>query len=262
MKIIQITDLHLVAPGTLLHGLDPLERLEKCLADVEARHGDAELCVFSGDLVDRGEAAAYDAIRERLARFALPYRLMIGNHDSRPAFRTAFPDHAVDDNGFVQSAMQCGTFTVLCLDTHVPGERHGELCGQRLAWFEERVSACAPDTALVFMHHPPFHIGIPRLDVISVTDPHGFADVAGRYRDRIRHIFFGHVHRPVFGSWHGIPHSALPAINHQVPYDPVTPAMAYSDEPPAYAVILAEDDRLIVHQEFFLHRAALPEHPA
>ena len=28
----------------------------------------------------------------------------------------------------------------------------------------------------------------------------------------------------------------------------------YSDEPPMYSVVLAEDDRLIVHGDAFLHR--------
>ena len=87
MKIIQITDLHLPAPGQSLWGLNPYERLESALADIEALHADAELCVISGDLADKGEPEAYGWLADRLASFPLKTVLMIGNHDDRAALR-------------------------------------------------------------------------------------------------------------------------------------------------------------------------------
>ncbi len=41
MKLIQITDTHLVPPGERLYGLDPRARLEACIADVNASPGAA-----------------------------------------------------------------------------------------------------------------------------------------------------------------------------------------------------------------------------
>ena len=54
MKIIVVTDLHLVPPPERIYGFDPAARLDACLKDIEALHGDAEFCVITGDLVDRG----------------------------------------------------------------------------------------------------------------------------------------------------------------------------------------------------------------
>ncbi len=258
MKLIQITDLHLATPGSLLHGLDPLDRLDRCLGDVVDRHPDADICVISGDLTDRGEPAAYQALKSRLQGFPCPVVLMLGNHDDRQNFRTAFPDHPVDGNGFVQTATSTDWGDVLCLDTLASGRREGDLCSDRLDWFRKKLENAGDRRILVFMHHPPFDIGIPRLDVIRLDQPEEFASIVSRLGQNIRHLFFGHVHRPVFGSWNRVPHSALPAINHQVPYDPVTPVMAYSNEPPAYAVVLADGETIVIHQEFFLHRDALP----
>ena len=45
MKIIQITDTHLMPRGTELHGLNPCERLEACIASIKEIHADAELCI-------------------------------------------------------------------------------------------------------------------------------------------------------------------------------------------------------------------------
>ncbi len=66
MKLIQVSDLHFVPPGKRLHGLDPRARLEAAIADINAAQGDAELCLFTGDLVDNGAPEAYAALGEAL----------------------------------------------------------------------------------------------------------------------------------------------------------------------------------------------------
>ncbi|WP_245458628.1 MULTISPECIES: metallophosphoesterase [unclassified Mesorhizobium] len=86
MKIIQLSDPHLMAPGGRLHGSDPLTRLEACLADIGRNHADADLVVISGDLTNDGDRAAYAALRQALAGLVPPCRLMLGNHDDRALF--------------------------------------------------------------------------------------------------------------------------------------------------------------------------------
>ncbi|MEP9372805.1 metallophosphoesterase [Mesorhizobium sp. KR1-2] len=127
MKIIQVTDLHLVAPGEKLFDLDPLTRLEDCIADLNSNHADADLVVFSGDLTERGEASAYASLSDRLKELAAPYRLMLGNHDDRVDFRVAFPEAPVT-GGFVQSVADLPAGRVVLLDTHEPGAVEGRLC--------------------------------------------------------------------------------------------------------------------------------------
>ena len=61
-KLIQITDPHLVRPGKLLWGLNPTERLEKCLRDIKEFHADANFCVISGDLTDDGDLVAFSIL--------------------------------------------------------------------------------------------------------------------------------------------------------------------------------------------------------
>src|ERR1700689_4557259 len=55
MKLIQITDIHLVRPGKKLFDTDPGERLRLCLADIARCHADADLVVVTGDLAHNGE---------------------------------------------------------------------------------------------------------------------------------------------------------------------------------------------------------------
>ncbi|MGI9480735.1 MAG: phosphodiesterase [Hyphomicrobiales bacterium] len=260
MKIIHITDPHLVAPGERLWGLDTFARFNACLDDVAKWHSDAEFCFISGDLTDRGNGQTYPQIAERLASFPLRTVLMIGNHDSRENFLDAFPDAPRDENGFVQEVLDTAHGRFLFLDTvSEPGNSAGWYCADRRAWFAAQLEA-APGEVYIAMHHPPFDIGISYMDRIKLEDHEAFADIAIP-SGKVRHIFFGHVHRAVFGTWRGIAYSALPGINHQVPLHRDAVGSWYSDEPPMYAIITLGDEQTLIHYDGFYDRKSLPEPP-
>ena len=91
------------------------------------------------------------------------------------------------------------------------------------------------------MHHPPFNIGIPTLDRINLQeDKLRIRQIVNDFPN-IKHLFFGHVHRSVSGSWHGISFSTLRGTNHQVQLDLKTEDyLSINHESPAYYVILLE----------------------
>ena len=251
MKIIQITDLHLVRPGELLFESDPLRRLDACIADVRANHGDADLCVFTGDLAERGEPEAYAALRERLHGLPMPVRLLLGNHDDRAAFRTTFPDVAADPHGFVQSTLDGELGRFIFLDTNQPGTHAGWYCADRQAWLRERLAEVAGRPVYLFMHHHPFPVHYRTADDTILQQSAEFAEILRGHA--VRHIFFGHVHRPIAGSWHGIPFTALRGLNHQVWLDFSPDAgLVFSMEPPAYAIALVSAAAVVVHTYDFL----------
>lgn len=158
-KIIQVSDTHFVCAGEALHGLDPRARLDACIADINANHGDAELCVFSGDLTHTGERDAYRHFRECIACIALPYRLMVGNHDDRDNLRAVFPQAPDDGGGFVQDALDFAWGRVILVDTLEPNEDWGSFCERRARWLAERLVEAADRPVYIFMHHPPLNIG-------------------------------------------------------------------------------------------------------
>lgn len=257
-KIIQITDPHLVAPGEILHGLDPHARLAACIDDILEHHGDAACCVITGDLAHRGEAAAYAALRTQIDRLPFPCFPLMGNHDVRSLFTAAFPGALDDGNGFVQGRFDLDDSTLLMLDTLDEGRNGGLYCEQRQDWLNRELSRLGERTVYLFMHHPPFDIGIPCLDRIGLSNPQPFIRLAQERRN-LRHLFFGHVHRPVCGSWRGIPFSTMRGLNHQVPFDlhTISP-VPKSHEPPAYAVVFLAQDQVTVHFHDYLDKSTLP----
>lgn len=262
MKFIHITDTHLVPPGKELHGLDPRARLDACIKDVNANHADAEFCVITGDLAHAGQAEAYENFKDCLSNLRLPYHLLIGNHDNRQTFREIFPDTPCDENGFVQSVLDTPAGPFIFLDTVFEtlqkGSHWGEFCDRRADWLKTQLEESGDGPVYVFLHHPPFDIALPSMDHIKLREASALIAVVDGFRS-IRHMFFGHVHRPISGSWRGIPFSMLPGTNHQVAFDfeTVTP-VPKSQEPPGYGAVFLSPDSVVVHTHYYLDTSALP----
>ena len=124
------------------------------------------------------------------------------------------------------------------LDTVEEGKSWGSYCQKRLLWLKDALENARGRNVYLFMHHPPFDVGIPCVDRIGLgIDGHKISEVLSKH-DNIRHLFFGHIHRPISGSWNGIPYSTLRGTNHQVPLDfEALEIVPKSHEPPAYAIV-------------------------
>ena len=252
-KLIHITDPHLVAPSRRLYALDPLLRFRAAIDAVKARHADAEAVFVTGDLTHWGEPAAYAALKDEIARLPMPCHLALGNHDTRATFHQAFPEAPTDDEGFVQYLAPLPGAKALVLDTLVDGASYGALCAARLGWIERSLRSLGGEQLFVFLHHAPFAVGIPAMDKSRLNDgAERLGQLLGAHAG-VRHLFHGHLHRPLAGSWRGIPCSTVPATAHQILLDYCEPRTVYgSHEPPAIGVVFWDAETLVVHQENYL----------
>ena len=256
MKFLQISDLHLMGGNALLYGLNPQDRLRACVSHINLHHADADFAVFTGDLTQTGTLEAYAALKSILSELSIPFHLMVGNHDDRENFKVAFPKAPADPNGFIQFTLDTAAGYFICLDTLEPGQPHGTFCTARREWLEQQLSIAKNRSVYLFMHHPPFQVGLRRMDDIRLIDSAAFTDlVVGR--SNIKHLFFGHLHRSLSGSWHGIPFSNVPGTNHQMELNFVkTGVVPGSHEPPAYAVVFPKPELTLVHLHNFLDQTA------
>ena len=258
MKFIHITDPHLVAPGDLLWGNRTTDRMEHCLNDIIGGHSDAAFCVLTGDITDNGSEAAYEWMADRLQSFPIRTFLMLGNHDDRLVFRRHFPGTATDNNGFVQQVFRTDTAIFLFLDTLKNSDvSEGQYCDERHDWLRRQLSEAGDKPVYIFMHHPPFDVGMANMDRIKLEEPELFVETI-RTGENVQHIFFGHIHRAAFVKWQGISCSSLPGINHQVPLIRERVGSVYSREPAMYGIVQIEDEQMTIHHDAFLDRAPIP----
>jgi 3',5'-cyclic AMP phosphodiesterase CpdA len=258
LKVIHLTDPHLTPPGETIFGLDPNARLQAAIADINAYHRDAALVLLTGDLSQDGKPESYAALRRAVDKLEAPYRLLMGNHDDRASFRAAFPEHAVDAAGFVQSVYETPVGAFVLIDTLDPGMDSGRLCPARLDWLNATLRGLAGQPAFLAMHHPPGPIGLPILDRIALRDEGALAELIARSQQvTIRHILCGHVHRFAHGTWRGIPFSAQRSLIHQFAASlaPMDDRLTGSHEQPAYSIALIDSLSISIHIHEFLDKS-------
>lgn len=253
MQFIHLTDTHLTNPGKTLFGIDPAARLRAAVADINGRFAGASFVIVTGDLAHRGDPDAYDLLRTALDDLKIPVHLGIGNHDNRANFLALFPRTPADGAGFVQYSFVAGGHTFVMLDSVDAGKSSGILDAARLNWLRTILAARKTKRVFLFLHHAPVALGIPDLDDIGLRNAAEFGDVLSE-ADCVRHIFFGHVHRPVSGTWRGIPFSTQRSLVNQSALNPRRDGGILDNlEPPAYSIVnVAESGDIVVHHHDFM----------
>lgn len=254
MKLIHLSDLHLAVPGVRVFGSDPAERLALALDLIRRDHADATLCLLTGDLADAGQPEAYAELARQLAGLPMPCHLIPGNHDDRAHMCAAFPALVPDSDGFLQHALTTPHGRFLLLDTLNVGRPGGRYDESRCHWLRTQLEAEPEQPVFLAMHHPPFAVGIPSMDRYALRNTTLFESAISGHESRIRHLFIGHLHRPIAGSWRGIPISGISSPNHQVALDLIS-CPPSGDVPgcpghPGFGVVLIDEERVIVHHQF------------
>ncbi|PHP66954.1 phosphodiesterase [Zhengella mangrovi] len=258
MKLIHISDIH-IHSGAIC-GLDPVENFRRCLADVEANHGDADRVVITGDLTHRGHADSYRLLADMLEASSLKGdaapRLLIGNHDDRETFASVFAGTPRDDNGFIQWSEDTPAGVFIYMDTNEPGTHSGHVCQARRDWLEAQLTAAAEagKGAWLFLHHNPIAVHIANADQIGIVQEKELQDLLAANRDTVRHIFFGHCHYTLSGTVRGIPYSAPRSTNHTCwpDFSGIATRMGYGELQPNYNVCFLEDHGTVIHSVDFL----------
>ncbi len=248
----QITDPHIREPGRLAYGrINTAPYLERAVRSLLALHQRPDALVLTGDLTDFGRAAEYAHLAELLAPLGdLPVYLLPGNHDERQQLRSSFPTHAYlqGEGEFVQYSARVGPLRLIALDTVAPGQSHGVLCGERLAWLERELAACQGEPVVIAMHHPPFRTLIGHMDKIGLLAGAPELEAIVARHANVERIICGHLHRAIDVRFGGTIASTCPAPGHQVALDlqPEAPS-AWMLEPPAFRVHAWDGQRLVSH---------------
>ena len=255
MKILHLSDPH-IEPD-ILHGIDSQKRFLQALKHIKNNHSDSDLLVISGDITHFGSDQAYKVFQNILNQAKLPKNLLpniiIGNHDDRENFKSNFPDVKTDHNGFVQYSKSYDTKTFLFLDTNLPNTDSGHYNKDRQDWLVKELEKNIKNEVYIFMHHNPLALGDDKSDKIGLIHKKEFQNILLKFKEIIKHIFFGHQHITTSGQYLGITFSSPRST-----WSPLIPnfsnkyRLGTANTDPNYNVILIKDNSLIVHSEDFL----------
>ena len=253
MKLVWLSDIHLKPSGERFFGVDTVGRLQHAVNYIAQQHSDADYCLLSGDLAEDGDSDSYQAINDITAGLPMPVLSVPGNHDNRNLMRQYFKYPENIDDEFIQFSVTKRGFRVIALDTLHDGHAEGLICDKRLGWLEHELAGDRQTPTIVFCHHHPAELHLPMQDNELLLN--GDA-LLGLLCDapNVRHLFFGHVHRPVSGSFGGLGFTALQSVSLQAPlpypswdWESFSPAA----ESPALGIIHASEKSIVTHFHAF-----------
>ena len=250
--LLQLSDPHIREPGRLAYGrIDTAPYLAQAVQTILRQPQRPDAIVITGDLTDFGREAEYAHLQSLLAPLGdVPLYLLPGNHDERAQLRASLPAHAYLGSGpFVQYSVPVGALQLVALDTVTPGESHGSLCAERLAWLEAELTRQSHRPVVIAMHHPPFRTLIGHMDKIGLlTGAAELEAIVARFPN-VERVICGHLHRSIQVRFGGTIASTVPSPAHQVCLDlDPNAASAWTYEPPAYALhALPKGGRLVSH---------------
>jgi 3',5'-cyclic-AMP phosphodiesterase len=250
MLIAQVSDCHVMARGGRHQtGYDPAEALGRVVDALMALRPRPDLLLFTGDLAaESGTPEEYAEARRLLAPLDLPGAAVPGNHDAREGFRCALSGSrlAVGSGPVEQIVIDAGPLRLIGLDTADPEVAPaGRLCRARLDWLDARLGEAKGRPTLIFMHHPPFAIGIDGLDRVGCLGGEAMAAVVAGH-PQVRRVLCGHVHRAVQRDWAGTQASCCPSVAYAFALELDKGGVRPERHPPGFQLHAVDDDGAVL----------------
>lgn len=245
--VAHLSDPHLLAQGVLQYGvIDTEAGLRLALTRLSRLDFPPQALVFTGDLADKAEPAAYARLREIVepaaAAIGAEVVWVMGNHDERAAYARGLFD--LDDDTPQDRVHDVAGLRIVSLDTSVPGYHHGDLTDDQLGWLADVLATPAPHGTLLALHHPPIPVPLmPAAEVIELLDQHRLAEVLTG--TDVRCILGGHFHYSTYSTFAGIPVSVASATCYTSDPAPVDRFVSGVDGHQAVTMVHVYADRVV-----------------
>ncbi|MEU6989080.1 metallophosphoesterase [Streptomyces sp. NPDC046465] len=171
---------------------------------------DLDAVIVTGDIADHATPSEYEAARKLLTS-RHPLLTCPGNHDERAAYR----EHLLGEppsTAPINISHTTDRFVLALCDTSVPGEDHGRLADETLAWLSALLADTPPTRpVLIAFHHPPVPLHTPYVDGIRQFDEDRLADLTARHPN-VTAFLAGHAHTPVATTFAGRPLLVAPGV--------------------------------------------------
>ena len=225
--MLQITDTHLFGSvDRLQRGINTQASLASVLA--HARNDSRwppDAVVVTGDIVHDESRAGYRRFRQTLETLGSPAYCIPGNHDDPELMAECLASPRVQFCGDVR----LGTWRVILLNTHLPGEVGGELGANELARLEGTLTRLSSEHTLICMHHHPVPMGSAWMDQVGLRDAAQFLQIVQRH-SQVRAVLWGHVHQASDRQLDGVRLLSTPSTCSQ--FLPASDEFAVDTRPP------------------------------
>jgi 3',5'-cyclic-AMP phosphodiesterase len=257
MRFIHITDTHIgPTPEHRVLTQLALTTLEALVDRINALPFEPDFILHTGDIVDDGSGAAYALARPVLQKLKRPIYYVLGNHDLPVPMRTVLLGEPASADRYDYNVDLDGTQLVV-IDTRGPIDPAGTLTADQLQNLRD---LCTPDgpPLIIALHHQPVKLDVGWLDNgwdqkhMMIDNSAAFLEAIAPARQRIRGVFFGHVHRGCHVLHRGILFSSPPSACAEIQAWPTSNYPVPSpEEQPGFNIVTITDDETTIRQYTF-----------
>jgi Icc protein len=270
LSILQISDTHLGADPSIpiAPGISAWERTRSLAETIQGWVAEAAIpidcIVHTGDLVHRGHVANDngESTRKGLELFqslGRPVHWVVGNQDNRGALRGCLgsppgePLTKHEDRWAYH--FQLGGERIVILDARasLDLDPQGEISQEQLENLQSLLMT-SREPISVFLHYPPIPLGCDWIDrTMLIRNGSSLHELLSCFQNRVRGVFFGHVHRPTFSLRDGIIYASCGSGTMHFPNWPGSSSVAMLGDPIAFAqYIQITDDSVIVKPQWLI----------
>lgn len=168
-----------------------------------------DFVLHTGDVVYDPVPEAYSTARDILSHLKYPVHYLSGNHDSGDALQKVLLGQTEVIKPY-HYTFEVNGFQIVCLDSNGPaGAPRGNVVQAQLDWLDRICSAADNRPMIVAVHHNALPVGSPWLDdYMRITNGESLHHILLKAKDRLRGVFFGHVHQAIQMYQDGILYSS------------------------------------------------------
>ncbi|MEZ4594660.1 MAG: metallophosphoesterase [Chloroflexota bacterium] len=217
-----------------------------------------DFVMHTGDVVTEPDVRSYERAAAIFGQLNVPIYFATGNHDRArdlQRYMTMGPRQPLSSNLDVLSyAFEVKGYRFLVLDARGPDEidPHGVLPPAQLDLLRAEATTTGPPLS-VFLHFPALPLNSIWMDAyMLVINGEQLHKALLPARNRLRGVFYGHIHQSMQTMRDGIVYTAVPSLFSQFfawPNDTIV--REDPDYPPGFNFVHLLPDQTIIHQHTF-----------
>lgn len=210
-----------------MRGMDTFESLQAVLRRAMGDSDPPDVILATGDLVHDETRAGYERLAAALGEWDMPVFCLAGNHDAPETMVDVMREPPFDITG----STRLGNWTIIMLNSHVPGDDSGRLSDDELRFVETSLADSDCEHALICLHHQPVEMGSEWLDGVGLRNAQSFLNILDCFSN-VRGIVWGHVHQASDRRRKGVRLMSTPSTCFQ--FLPGSPDFALDSRPPGF----------------------------
>ncbi len=216
-----------------------------------------DFVLHTGDVAYDPDPAAYRACLSILQQINYPVYYVAGNHDHSPSLQRLMLNRS-DPLPTLHYALEANGIQIVCVDSNGPAEPPaGYIVDEQLEWLKGLCEAEDERPLIIAVHHNVLDVGVPWLDnYMGIRNGERFHQAILPAKDRLRGVFFGHVHQNLDILRDGILYSScLSSWTQFQAFPGMTHTTSDTGAEPGFSVVTITDTQTFIRR----HRFALPD---